>query len=65
MPRKMMPADHIEMFFRTATAEEVLIQRERIDLILRCRGIGEVPKKRGRPRTKKAKGPLVADGGAA
>jgi len=61
MAHKITPAEHIENFFRTCSTEEALIQRDRIELILRVREIGEVPKKRGRPRTKKAKGPLAVD----
>lgn len=61
MARKITPAEHIENFFRTCTTEEALTQRDRIELILRVREIGGVPAKRGRPRSKRAKGPLAVD----
>lgn len=53
MPKQLTDAERIENYFTAAGAGEAEVMLQKIQLILRVRGIIEKPK-RGRPVSKKA-----------
>lgn len=57
--KRLTDEERIETYFRTCTTEQAIRQRDRVDLILRCREIGVAPAKRGRPSKPKAKPTLL------
>ena len=58
MPRRLSDVERLEVYFLTAPVEQCVLQRDRIDLILRARGGAPVPPARGRKSKAKTAPPI-------
>jgi hypothetical protein len=59
MPKRLSDVERLEAYFLTAPVEQCVLQRDRIDLILRARGGAPVPPVRGRKPKVKAAPPIA------